>query len=200
MRSYRSKIAMGMAAAVMGWFALGCNEINKSSSPVMLVLSTAQNLQTIDLNGNAPGSTACNQTLGTVSMEARLLQDPNNIKLPTDNRFNDVRVTSYRVSYVRTDGGRLVPASFVRSISTTLTAGAGSQNLTNFLAFDTNAFNQAPFVALLPQNGGRDPETGQNFIKMDVILEVFGETLAGSKVSGSTRIPLNFCFNCGGCS
>jgi hypothetical protein len=35
---------------------------------------------------------------------------------------------------------------------------------------------------------------------MDVIVEIFGQTLAGENVSGSTRFPLDFCFHCGGCS
>jgi hypothetical protein len=35
---------------------------------------------------------------------------------------------------------------------------------------------------------------------MDVLVELFGETLAGERVSGSTRFPLDFCYNCGGCA
>jgi hypothetical protein len=35
---------------------------------------------------------------------------------------------------------------------------------------------------------------------MDIILEVFGSTMAGERVSGSTRIPLDFCFDCAGCA
>ena len=69
----------------------------------------------------------------------------------------------------------------------------------DFVAFETNAFNLAPFAALQPQNGGKDPETGFGFVKMDIILTVFGETLAGERVQGSARFPVNFCFNCGGC-
>jgi hypothetical protein len=110
-----------------------------------------------------------------------------------------VKIDRYRVSYVRIDGGHLVPAPFVRSISTLLAVGSAS-DASNFQAFDPNAVNQAPFAALLPQNGGRDPETGRAIISMDVILEVFGSTLAGERVSGSTRMSLDFCFSCGGCA
>ncbi len=200
MRRYRSRITIGVAAAVMGLISLDCNEINKSSSPVLLIVTTSQILQRIDLNGNPAGSTSCNQSIGTVNMEARIITDPNNAKLPTDNRFNDVKITSYRVSYIRTDGGKLTPQPFVRSISSLLTAGGGATALSDFLAFQVGAFNQAPFAALLPQNGGRDPETGKSTVQMDLVLEVFGETVAGEKVSGNTRIPLDFCFNCGGCA
>jgi hypothetical protein len=34
---------------------------------------------------------------------------------------------------------------------------------------------------------------------MDLILEIFGETLAGERVSGSTRLTVDFCVSCGGC-
>jgi hypothetical protein len=34
---------------------------------------------------------------------------------------------------------------------------------------------------------------------MDVIIEVFGQTIAGENVSGSTRFPIDFCYHCQGC-
>src|SRR5205823_4032523 len=68
------------------------------------------------------------------------------------------------------------------------------------LDLQPDALTQAPFAALLPQNGGRDPQTGRPVVQMDIILDVFGSTLAGERVSGSTRIPLDFCFDCAGCA
>jgi hypothetical protein len=88
----------------------------------------------------------------------------------------------------------------VRSISSLVTVGGGAQPLTSFLAFEPTALNQAPFAALLPQNGGRDPETGRSIVTMDLILEVFGQTLAGEAVAGSTRMTVDFCIQCNGCS
>jgi hypothetical protein len=167
------------------------NEFARSASPVELVVTNTQEMQRVDLDANALN---CNRSIGTVEILA-LVKAPSNV----DQRFNDVRLTRYRVSYIRTDGGTLVPAPFVRTIDLLVSAGGGSTNLGGFLAFQSEAFNQAPFVALLPQNGGRDPETGRTAIRMDVVLEVFGETLAGSNVSGRTSLPLDFCFNCGGC-
>ena len=166
-------------------------DINRSSSPVELVVTNSQILNRIDLLPNAAN---CNQDIATVNMQA-IVKNQNT----SDNRFNDVRITRYRISYVRTDGGHTVPSSFVRSIDTLLTANGGSTSLGNFLAFQADAINQAPFAALLPVNGGRDPETGRPVVQMDVILEVFGQTLAGENVSGSTRLPLDFCYDCQGC-
>ena len=184
--------AMVLLAAAM----LTCSELNKQAAPVAVIVTNTQILHKIDL----AGGTGCDQNIATVLMQAVLLQNPNSGNLPTDTRFDDVRIDRYRVSYVRTDGGNLVPSPFVRSISALLQLGAGNQNLTSFLAFEPSSLNQAPFAALLPQNGGRDPETGRTTITMDLILEVFGQTLAGESVSGSTRMTLDFCVSCGGCS
>ena len=182
-----------MAAALVA--ALSCNSVNRESSPVKLLVTNTQNLQQIDLSGG----TRCTEDVANVLMRSVLLQDQTNPTLPTDNRFNDIVISQYRVSYARTDGGTAIPQPFIRSVSDTIIAGGQSIGLTKFLIFEPGAVTQAPFAALLPVNGGRDPETGSKFVKMDVVLEVFGQTLAGERVSGSTRIPLTFCYSCNGC-
>jgi hypothetical protein len=192
----RQKVIGTVALMLLGAAMLTCSELNKSAAPVRVVVTNTQVLHKIDL----AGGTGCNQNIATVLMQAVLLQNPADANLPTDVRFDDVRIDRYRVSYVRTDGGTLVPSPFVRSISALLAIGAGTSNLTSFLAFEPTSLNQAPFAALLASNGGRDPETGRSVITMDVILEVFGQTLAGESVSGSTRMTLDFCVSCGGCS
>src|SRR6185436_3990232 len=109
------------------------------------------------------------------------------------------RISRYRVSYVRTDGGSLVPSPFVKSLDALLTVGGGATS-SPFIVFEADALNAAPFAALFPNNGGRDPQTGRSNIKMEVITEVFGRTLAGDNVYDATRQPVTFCYACGGCS
>jgi len=184
----------GVAAALLVAAVAGCSgEQAKSPSPVALIVSNTQKLQQIDL---APAATGCNQDVGTIQMQA-VLKNPTTI---SNQQFNNVRISSYRVSYVRTDGGTQVPAPFVRTIDSLLTTGASATSLTKFLIIQGDALSQAPFVALRTENGGRDPETGRPVVKLDVIVELFGQTLAGENVSGSTRFPLDFCFACGGCA
>jgi hypothetical protein len=182
-----------VAIAGLALVALSCgSDITKNASPVELVVSNTQVLQKIDL----AGGTNCDQDVGTIQMQALI----KNASATGDARFNDVRITRYRVSYVRTDGGRLVPAPFVRSIDTLIAAGSGSTSLSKFVIVEGDAISQAPFVSLLPTNGGRDPDTGRTRVSMDVVVELFGQTLAGENVSGRTRFPLDFCYNCSGCS
>jgi hypothetical protein len=190
-----TKIVTIMTVALMAGILAACSDIARQNGPVQLIVTITQNISTIDLENGAAG---CDISLGTVNLRSLFLQDPAG-KIPTDDRFNDVQLRSYRVTYVRTDGGHQVPQPFVQTISGTLAAGSASSTLNNFQAFGPGAFDQAPFAALLPQNGGRDPETGKPFVQMDVLIEVFGETLAGERVSGSARSPLTFCFHCNGC-
>lgn len=184
----------GAAAALLVVAVAGCSgEQGKSASPVALIVSNTQTLQQIDL---APNAANCDQDIGVILMQA-VLKNPKQI---SDQTFNNVRITSYRVSYVRTDGGKQVPAPFVRTIDALLTTGSAATSLSKFLIIQGDALSQAPFVALRTENGGRDPETGRPQVMMDVLVELFGETLSGERVSGSTRFPLDFCYNCGGCA
>ncbi len=195
MRRNMKKIVLALALAAVTVVAMSCNSVNRETSPVKLIVTNNQTLQQIDL----AGGTNCNQNVATVTIQSVLLQNQSSTALPTDNRFNDVTIDRYQITYARTDGGKALPQGFVRSISGLVIAGGSTSLLTNFLIFDPTAITQAPFAALLPVNGGRDPETGLRFVKMDVILTVFGQTLAGERVSGSTRVPLNFCYACNGC-
>lgn len=188
---YLVPVAIAALAVVMG----GCSgDLSRSNAPVTLIVTNTQALHRIDL----AGGNGCNTTLGTITVQAlQLTNDSTN--LPVDNRFNNVQLTSYRVSYVRRDGGTLVPAPFTRSASGLIELG-NTGDLGNFVVFDPGALLQAPFAALLASGGGRDPETGRSTVTMDVIVEVFGQTLAGERVSGSTRFTLDFCNNCQGCA
>jgi len=193
----RSRIARIVAAAALAALVLGCKESNRQNSPVQLIVTTNQVLQRIDLATNAVG---CDQAIGTVLIRALIVQNTiPNVNLPVTPDLDNVKINSYRVTYVRTDGGTLVPAPFTRSISLLVTTG-GAGETTNFIAFQPDALTQAPFAALFPNNGGKDPQTGRPVVQMDIILEVFGETLAGERVSGATRIPLDFCVSCSGCA
>jgi hypothetical protein len=179
-------------AGLIALAMLGCNgEVTNSSSPVLLVVTNTQVLSLIDLNP-ATQNDACNQNVGTINMQVL----PKNSAATGD--FVQVRVTRYRVSYRRLDGGTMVPAPFVRPIDTLIGLNQ-SAGLSNFLIVDGDALTQAPFAALLPQNGGRDPETGRPVVKLEIIVEIFGATLAGDNVSDSTSFPLEFCYGCGGC-
>jgi len=189
MNTTMKKQSMLAVLAVVALASLSCsNELTNNTAPVTLVLSNTQNLSQIDLQAGAVG---CGVSVGTITMQVIA-------KNNQTSNLTAVRVTRYRVSYRRVDGGTLVPPPFVRAMDTLINANT-TAGLSNFVILEADALNQSPFAALLPQNGSRDPETGRPFVKLEVTVEVFGETLGGDNVSDSTAFQIDFCFNCGGC-
>lgn len=182
------KVLTVAALAAIG--SLSCSsELTNNAAPVEFIVTHTSTVNILDISPN--NDPDCESDLGTIQL--RVL--PKNTE--AGGNMTNVRVTRYKVSYRRTDGGTVVPASYVRAIDTLV--GVGATTAATFNLFELGAFSQAPFVSLLPQNGGRDAETLRPLIRLEVILEVFGETLAGDNVYDSTTIPLEFCFDCGGC-
>jgi hypothetical protein len=164
-----------------------CNDINENVAPVEMIASFESSVLVADLGDPDCGD----QGLGTLSLRTVIKQSN-----PTRIDFLDVRLSTMRVSYARNDGGTVVPKPFVQSISGVIAPGGGSE-VSGFIVFQPSAFSEAPFAALLPVNGGRDPETKNTSIGMEIVIEVWGETLSGEKVSATTRFPLSFCVGCG---
>lgn len=189
---------IAIAAATLMLPLMACNQedIATQNAPVALVVSNTQTTSTIDL----AGGTGCDKDIATINLQSFVKNNgaTSTVGVTPNPQLDAIRITRYRVSYQRVDGGTLVPASFVRSIDILIQPG-GTSTGNKFIGFERDAFTQAPFAALL-SGSGRDPETNRQVIAMDVIIEVFGTTLAGENVSGSTRLPLTFCVRCGGCS
>jgi len=168
------KIAMIVAIALPSVAILSCNSVAREAGSVELVVAGTQTINQIDLQAGAAG---CSTSLGTVTLRLIPLQPQTDATHPVRNDLNDVKLDRYEVSYQRTDGGKLVPPAFVRSTAQVITLGGGNQSLSDFVAF----------------------ETGLGFVKLNITLTVFGQTLAGDRVQGSATFPINFCYNCGGC-
>lgn len=185
----RMTLALVALVAIAG---LSCSgELRDSAAPVELVVTNTQILHRLDLDPLTT-DTDCDDNVGTINFQIV----PKNAR--ATGPLVGVRVTRYRVSYRRIDGGTLVPAPFVRPTDTLVTVGqtaAGS----SIILIEAGAFSRSPFAALQPQNGGIDPETGRNTITLEVIVEAWGETLSGDNVYDSTSFPLEFCYACGGC-
>lgn len=191
-------VRRGLTVAVMvGLLSFSCtSEFARNVAPVELVVTNTQKITTFDLAGGE----GCAETPVDIQLRTIVKSDTDLAQGPDIDRtrFNDVRVTRYRVSFARADGGTVVPAPFVRATDLLIAPG-GTAPVTTFVLITGDALNQAPFVSLRPENNGRDPETGRRVISMEVIVDFFGETLAGANVSGRTRFQLDFCFACGGC-
>ncbi|MDQ3280403.1 MAG: hypothetical protein M3Q69_03220 [Acidobacteriota bacterium] len=188
MKTIKTIAVVALAALTIA----GCSsELTDNAAPVELVVTYSQTISTLDIGPTTDDD--CDKPLGTIHLQV----------IPkggsTGGELTSVRVTRYSVSYRRTDGGTIVPPPYVRAIDTLV--GVGENVGSDFRIFEIGAFSQAPFAALQPQNGGRDPETGRSYVKLEVRLQVYGQTLAGDNVSDVTTIPMEICYLCpGGCS
>jgi hypothetical protein len=184
-RIKRSLTAIGCAAALLGLASCG-DDISKDGAPVVLVVTYSATVQVMDFDDPTCGASG----IGTLNVEARVK------RTDADPRFLDVKITTMRVRYRRIDGGTVVPPDFVQPYSQLISSGS-SNELSGFISFAPGTFQQAPFVAIRPENGGHDPETGKTSVSLERTIEVYGETLAGEKVMGSVTTPLSFCYQCG---
>ena len=183
-----------IAVAVASMAALSCSsELTDNAAPVELVVTNTQNLTQLDLDPLTRGRRLRRQTSARSTCRSS-----RRTRAPTGN-FVQVRVQRYRVSYRRTDGGTAGSVA-VRPLDRHAGRRRAATRRLELHVIEADALSQAPFAALQPQNGGRDPETGRPVVKLEVILEVFGETLAGDNVYDSTAFPLEFCYGCGGCA
>src|SRR5207237_10327259 len=108
------KLASIAAVALLGAAAVSCKESNRQSSQVQLVVTTSQTLHRLDLK---PGALNCNQSIGTVTIRNVLIQNAQPGSLPTNATLDDVQITKYRISYVRTDAGTSIPAPSTPSLT-----------------------------------------------------------------------------------
>lgn len=194
MTKFKTIIIRSSIALLAGVTLFSCDEdINQQIAPVLLTANVAEVLTQLDLADAECGNVA------VIELRAR----PKDTTLPgggtVDTRFLDVLIRTRRTTFVRTDGGTVAPRPFIENIDMLVPASGQVAELPATLVFAPGAINEAPFVALRTEAGGRDPETGQRFVRMEVIEEYFGETLSGSRVATSVRYPLTICISCGGC-
>ena len=179
----RKTILVGWAALAALAFAGGCtNKQGTTESPVFLTVSIDE--QPGFINVAVPAAVQV-QTI-TIASHAK---DPTTVDT---QGFSDVEVTSYTVSYTRTDGGTVVPPMQTFGCGV-LVPHEGTATLSNFPVMYASQIQQAPLDQLLPFNGGIDRETGRAEIDMAFNITFFGTTVSGKRVQSETASgPLLF--------
>ena len=173
-----------LLAGLVALVTAGCSETNRNVSPVDMRATTEIKQSVFDIAAPPATEDVADVLISTI------------LKRPSSSPLTDVKLQAYRVSFIRTDGGSAIPQPFTVSINQLIPADTTGTVLDNFVAVDPLSLRNAPFAALLPQNGGRDPETGRTTVDMDVRVEIFGETLSGEDVYAQTRFPMTFCYGC----
>lgn len=77
----------------------------------------------------------------------------------TLSSLDDAKLDKMVTYWKRIDGGTIAPKPFTLNWTVVIPAG-GNATLNNVPLMASEQLLEMPFIQLLPQNGGRDPETG----------------------------------------
>ena len=116
-------------------------------------------------------------TIGEITIENR----PKNLTQPT-SALMSVEMQSYEVTFSRADTGTILPPPLVQPIFGVTPVG-GEQRYENLRVLGIDQVESRPLRDLLLINGGFDKETGQTFIRLNLIIRFFGRTLSGDAVA-----------------
>lgn len=98
----------------------------------------------------------------------------------------DVEVSTMEVTFTRADAGTRVPVPYVVQLLGSVPVG-GSLSYGNIPVMGVEQMRSAPLSDLLFENGAVDKETGNDYIRLNVNVRVFGRTLGGEEVASRFR-------------
>jgi len=111
---------------------------------------------------------------------------------PASSPYNTVQITSYRVTFMRTDDGVEVPAGFDQGLSVSVVAEGGEVEVNNLTIVRADQKLQPPLYYLTPFSYGFEPSTGYTTVACTCIIDFYGHTVGGEQVSASAAIGINF--------
>lgn len=111
---------------------------------------------------------------------------------PTGSPYTTIQITSYRVTFERTDDGVEVPAGFQQALTAQVEAGGGDVTIDGMTIVRADQKLQPPLFYLTPFSYGFEPSTGYTTIACNCIIDFYGHTLGGEQVTASAAIGINF--------
>ena len=109
---------------------------------------------------------------------------------------NDVNIYRWVITPNRSDGGSTTSPEWTIDQGV-FVAGGGSTSLDNWRVYPEENFSVPPLSYLYPENGGTDPETGEEIIRQALWLVMYGRTVSGKAVA-TEPVPIAFNFYCDG--
>lgn len=166
------------------------NDIGKSRPPTYLRASISENLAYIPSDLIEVGQPVQPDTV-TVALENIPKHENSHewsFPITGDQGMADVWLSTYRVSFTRTDGGTAVPQSFTNSVTFQIKA---NESISRVFLVTTPEMKKLPPLDIITA-GGVDPETHQHFINCNVKLEFWGKNGAGQELYANCSVPIVF--------
>lgn len=169
--------AFALALVVtLGGCSSGAGETD--SGGVALVVSQFDGLaSTVSVNDAAAAGLV---TVDEIQLES-IIENPNRV-----SDLQTIELRTYEVRFTRADSGTRVPTPLVERIFSTVPPG-GTSTFNNLPILRNEQLLNPPLSDLLFVNGGFDPETGSEVIRLNFNVRFFGRTLGGRDVVTSTQ-------------
>lgn len=169
--------AFALALVVtLGGCSSGVGETD--SGGVALVVSQFDGLaSTVSVNDAAAAGLV---TVDEIQLES-IIENPNRV-----SDLQTIELRTYEVRFTRADSGTRVPTPLVERIFSTVPPG-GTSTFNNLPILRNEQLLNPPLSDLLFVNGGFDPETGSEVIRLNFNVRFFGRTLGGRDVVTSTQ-------------
>ncbi len=180
MRTYRLALFVPVALAVL--VLAGCGNNDSAKTEAEVYLSAQQQPGPADV----PMSTGVDVVIPTLVLSSHA-KSPSVVLSQQD----DVVLNDWVVTCTRSDGGTAASPQW-QNFETVYVPAGGTTSLQNYRIFPAEYFQQPPLFQLFPQNGGFDKETGKTNIRQTLHVQIFGQTVAGKKISVAFDVNLNF--------
>jgi hypothetical protein len=177
-----NRLALLVPVALAALVLAGCGNNDSAKTEAEVYLSATQQPGPADVPMSAGGDV----TIPTLILNSHA-KSPSVVLSQQD----DVVLNDWVVTCTRSDGGATASPQW-QNFETVYVPAGGATSLQNYRIFPAEYFQQPPLFQLFPQNGGFDKETGKTNIRQTLHVQIFGQTVAGKKISVAFDVNLNF--------
>ena len=177
-------VLVTLVLALVTWSCGGNSTLDNSEAAVYL---------TIDVEAYNPDIDICLQATDIAIESMAINSDAKNPNANLGTQ-QDVNLSRWVIRPYRTDGGSTASPEWIYDQAVFVPA-AGSAQLENYRIYALELLSEIPLAYLLPENGGFDPETGNDNIRQSFELQIYGRTVSGKNVS-TEPIAIAFNFFC----
>jgi hypothetical protein len=170
-----------VALALVTWSCGGSSTLDNTQAAVFL---------TVDLEEYIPDIDICVTSTDVFIDSMTITSEAKNPGASLGSN-QDVNLNRWVIRPYRTDGGTTASPEWTYDAAVYVPAGGNAQ-LSGYRVYPLEFFNEIPLAYLLPENGGFDPETGNDNIRQSLELQIFGETVSGKSVATE---PISIAFN-----
>jgi hypothetical protein len=174
-------VCVTLALALVTWSCGGSSTLDNTEAAVFL---------TIDIEAYNPDIDICFQLTDIPIENMTIASEAKNSDASLGSQ-QDVNLSRWVIRPYRTDGGSTASPEWIYDAAVYVPAG-GSSQLENYRVYPLEFLSEIPLAYLLPENGGFDPETGNDNIRQSFELQIYGQTVSGKNVS---TVPISIAFN-----